>query len=409
MPLRLRGKLSKKSWTFKGSVCLVAALSLTISANSMVNASVTRQAAGPVPVTPATFHFPSCKAPMDCALGGAFPDFGQAGAIKRICPAQNWKVAYLDGQGNNQYRKIVRAEFQDEASYCPTLTAIYDNANDNETTYLSDLNSLVSQNVKVIVTYDDFGAAVLPELRAAYKKGIQVVAILTPLSLTAKAGVDYTGLVMQNNYATGQNAAKFLNGYLHGKGQLIYIGGTPGNLADGEWLSGFRSVASKGLDIVAQAEGGWTLAGNETVMLPLVSKYPKVAAIINSYTAVAAGAVSDYLAAHVPVPMNVGQADDMQNACQYWSIHRTQPSFQTWSVDGDQLFVRIGLREGVAAAEGKKDTIDPPWTDGEILIDNQPLMNSAAGIMPKCNPKYAPGFDFQSDLPASVVEKISAG
>ena len=131
--------------------------------------------------------------------------------------------------------------------------------------------------------------------------------------------------------------------------------------------------------------------------------------LLNSYTAVAAGAVADYLSAKAPVPMVVGQTDDMQNACQYWTIHKTQPSFQTWSVDGDQQFIRIALREGVAAAEGKTDKIDPPWTDGQILIDNQVFMNSTVGQMPKCNPKYAPGFNFSSDLPAATIEQISAG
>lgn len=161
-----RRKVLRGHWAFKSSACIIAALALGLTSASVVNASVARPAAGPIPVTPATFHFPNCKAPMDCALGGApFPDFGQVGAIKKMCPKQNWLVAYLDGQGNNQYRKIARAEFQDEASYCPTLKAVYDNANLSESTFLADLNALVSQHAKVIVVYDDFGAAVLPELR----------------------------------------------------------------------------------------------------------------------------------------------------------------------------------------------------------------------------------------------------
>lgn len=325
-----------------------------------------------------------------------------------MCPKQHMKVAYLDGMGGNQYRKVARAEFLNEASYCKTLSgAVYDNANDDETTYLSDLNALVSQGDKVIVTYDDFGCAVLPELRAAYKKGVQIVGWASPVCNSAKAGVDYTGLVIENNYATGQQAAEFLDKYFHGKADMIYIAGTPGNLLDGVWLSGFRSKAAKGLKILAKAQGDWNISGNTTSVLPLVTKYPQANVLLNSYTAVAAGAVEDYLSAHRSVPSVVGQTDDMQNVCQYWQIHKKQPSFQTWSVDGDQMFVRIALREGVAAADGVKDTVDPPFTDGEILIDNQPFINTEIGRIPKCAASYPPGFDFASDLSVKQVLTIS--
>lgn len=358
--------------------------------------------------TPQNFHFPACRKGMQCDAAGKFPDLGQAGAIKKFCPSKPTTVAYLDGQGNNQYRKIARAEFVAEASTCKNLKPVYDNANDSETTYLSDLTSLVSQGIKVIVTYDDFGCAVLPEIRKAYQQGVQVVGWASPVCSSAVAGKDYTGLVIENNYAVGQGAAEYLNKQLHGKGQLIYIAGTPGNLLDGDWLAGFHSKADRGLKVVAIAQGGWTLDGNEQSVLPLISKYPDVKAIITGYTATAAGAVQDYMNAHKKVPILVGQTDDMQNVCQYWQLHKTQKSFQTYSLDGDQMYVRIALRLALSASEGKKDTVDPPMSHGEILINNQPFLNTSAGQVPKCVKSDPPGVDFASDLPASQVIKISA-
>jgi len=358
--------------------------------------------------TPQNFHFPKCAKGMQCDAAGSFPDLGQAGAIKKYCPSKPTTVAYLDGQGNNQYRKIAHAEFVAEAGVCKTLKTVYDNANDSETTYLSDLNSLVSQGIKVIVTYDDFGCAVLPEIRKAYQHGVQIVGWASPVCASAVAGKDYTGLVIENNYAVGQDAALYLNKQLHGKGNLIYVAGTPGNLLDGDWLAGFRSKADPGLKLLATAQGGWTLDGNTQSVLPLVSKYKKIDAIITSYTATAAGAVQDFINAHKPVPILVGQSDDMQNVCQYWQVHKKQKSFQTYSLDGDQMFIRVALRLALTKAEGKKDTVDPPLNHGEILIDNQPFINTSAGQIPKCNSHQPPGVDFASDLPASQVVQISA-
>lgn len=358
-------------------------------------------------VTPQSFHFPTCEKTMACASAGTFPDFGQIGAMRAMCPKSPMRVAYLDGSGSNQYRKIARAEFLAEASACPNVSAVYDNADDDESTYLSYLDALMSQGVKVIVTYDDFGAAVLPELRRAYQQGIQVVAWATPVSPDAVAGKDYTGLVIENNYESGQYAARYLNRQLHGKGQLVYLAGTPGNLLDAQWLAGFHSLADPGLKIVATAQGGWTVDGNEQAMLPLMSKYPNISAIITGYTGSAAGAIQDYINAHKAVPVLVGQTDDMQNVCQYWQVHAQQPSFQIASLDGDQMYVGIALREGVAAAEGKKDTVDPPFSHGEVLINNQPFIDTSAGSTPKCDASAPPGLDFASDLPLSQVQSIS--
>ena len=392
------------------AIVAAAALALTLAACS---SSRSKAATGGDPNNPtAAASGGGSGAPAATAVtpqNFKFPDFGQSHSIKALCPSSPMKVAYLDGQGNNQYRKIARAEFEDEAKQCKTLTTIYDNANDDESTYLSDLNALVSQGVKVIVTYDDFGAAVLPELRAAYKKGIQVVAWATPVSPNAVAGKDYTGLVIENNYESGQSSAEYLNKQLHGKGQLVYLAGTPGNLLDNDWLAGFHSKAAAGLKIVAKAQGGWTVDGNEQAMLPLLSKYPHIDAIITGYTGSAAGAVQDYINAHRDVPILAGETDDMQNVCQYAAVHAKDPGFQIHSLDGDQMFIAIALRAGVAAAQHKKDTVDPPFSHGQILINNQPFIDTAAGQIPKCDSSAPPGLDFASDLPLAQVEKISKG
>lgn len=352
--------------------------------------------------TDAGFAYPRCTQPMACAQVDGFPDIGQAGAIARMCPTREMTVALLDGQGANQWRRITRAEFEDEAGRCPTISTVYVDANGSQSNYITSLNSLVSQGVDAILTYNDFGASVAPALRTAYRRGVQIVPYAAPVSATAKDGVDYTALIMQSNFLAGADAARFLNAHFNGKANYIYIAGSPGNLGDPEYVAGFDSVASPGLNLLATVQGNWTLAGNQEATLPVMAKYQNIDAIVTSYTATAAGAIQNFINARREVPVLVGQADSMQNICQYWEIKKNQPGFETFSVDGDQMIVRRALREAVAAAEGRPNPVDPQ----NKTIVQQPMIDTKSGKISRCIPGM-PSLSLASDLPLETVQRIS--
>ena len=64
------------------------------------------------------------------------------------------------------WRKISRAVFEDQASKCPNVERVlYAEANADQQKYAASINSLVAQNVDVIVTFTDFGDATLPIAR----------------------------------------------------------------------------------------------------------------------------------------------------------------------------------------------------------------------------------------------------
>lgn len=351
-----------------------------------------------------------CTPQMACGVASkGFPDIGKAGAIRAICPKESMTVAQLDGISGNPWRKLTHAEFLDEASHCPNIHTIYQSANGSESAYVSDLNSLVSQGVDVIVTYDDFGAAALPAIRAAFKAGVAIVPYASPPTTEPQAGVDYTAFVTQDTFDAGREDGLFLNRALPNGGNLIYIGGSPGNLLDPVFLKGFHSVANSNLNLLESVTGKWTIAGNQTAVQPLLSKYSKIDAMFTSYTATAAGAVQAFLNANRKVPMLAGLSPDMQNVCQYHKIHQTDPSFQLFSTSADQQYVRIALRVGVAAAQNIKDIADdwaPNQGKASISIKNPVLIDTLKGKTPDCNPNVPPGTSLSSDLLLSEVLKV---
>jgi len=387
-------------------VAAIGAAALLLSACSSGEGGASGGSSGGATVQaidPSNFTFPPCEQPMNCAAVPGFPDMGQAGAIQEFCPSEPITVALLDGIGNNQWRKITRAEFEDEASRCPGMQAVYLSADGSQQTFLSHLNSLVSRGIKVMVLYNDFGMATLPTITDYYKQGVHIALHGAPVSPDAVDGVDYTSITVGDSYGSGVQSAEFLNKVLPNGGTVIYIGGTPGNQLDPEFVKGYADTANSNIQIAEQVTGGWTYDGNLQAVVPLLSKYDKIDAIVTSYTATAAGAVQAFINAGLPVPYLVGQSTSMQNVCQYEQIIKNQPDYQMFSIDGDQMFVRIALRKALAEYMGVPDTVDP----GPGPINNQPLVDTSKGLVPKCDPSAPPGTGFASDLPQDEVLAIS--
>jgi ABC-type sugar transport system substrate-binding protein len=85
------------------------------------------------------------------------------------------KVAYVEGFGENVFRQMSKMEFILQAlTYKSVGRIIYTSAHSNPTQALTDFRAAISQHVNLIVTYPDFGDAMLPVFREATKAGIPV-------------------------------------------------------------------------------------------------------------------------------------------------------------------------------------------------------------------------------------------
>ena len=104
------------------------------------------------------------------------------------------KVAYVEGFGENVYRQISKMEFILQALTYPQVgKIIYTSAHSNPAQALTDFRAAISQRVNVIVTYPDFGDAMLPVFKEATKAGIPVATYAW--GYVSGPGTNYTTVV----------------------------------------------------------------------------------------------------------------------------------------------------------------------------------------------------------------------
>ena len=86
----------------------------------------------------------------------------------------------------------------------------------------------MAQGVNAIVTYPDAGKAILPALTQATKAGVTTVPYWNKLDGTE--GENFTKNLYIDWGKSGEDWANWLVKELHGKGNWVYIGGTPDNV-----------------------------------------------------------------------------------------------------------------------------------------------------------------------------------
>ena len=81
-------------------------------------------------------------------------------------------VAYVEGFGENTYRQMSKMEFILDALTYPQIgKIIYRSAHSDLNQAIADFKSMIAQHVSAIVTYPDFGDAMLPVFQQATKAG----------------------------------------------------------------------------------------------------------------------------------------------------------------------------------------------------------------------------------------------
>ena len=143
-----------------------------------------------------------------------------------FCGTKPMKVALSDGWGENGWRKIVRAEFEDEAAKCPNITEVrYTNGQGNPQKQIADIQGLIAQQFDVIVVYPDGGEAILNVMNQATQAGIAVVPHAVGERFPGVVGEDITGIATESLVGVGRTLAEWTVKELGGKGNVIVLGG----------------------------------------------------------------------------------------------------------------------------------------------------------------------------------------
>jgi ribose transport system substrate-binding protein len=343
-----------------------AALTLAVSACSSGAPAKDGAAAGPVK-------------DQQVAIAGTQD---QVQDIKQFCGDKPLTVALADGFGGNSWRKITRAVFEAEAAKCANIKKVlYTDAQGDTQKAISDINSLVAQNVDVIVTFVDGGEALLPTIKKATAAGVRVVPYVG--SPGGKPGTDYVDFVAEDIKTYGSSLADWTIDAMGGKGNLVMLGGIAGNSYSQGVFDGVKAAAAKQPGIRLLNTGGpistdWEPGKTQQVVAGLITKYGKIDGIVADYGGGSVGGIRAFIAANKPLP--VWSANDSNEfACLWYEYKDKNPSFQVATESSRNWIVNVALHKGLAAANGIRST-EPSIYHLKIIEDSR-----KADMAPKCD------------------------
>jgi ribose transport system substrate-binding protein len=301
------------------------------------------------------------------------------------CGPKKITIALTDGFGGNTWRRITRAEAENEAKKCSSVTKfLYADGQGNVQKAISDINGLVAQGVNALIVFPDAGKAVLPAIRGAYKAGVVTV----PYRVTpgGKPGVDYDYFVPTDFFNDGVLWAKRIVKVLKGKGNIVYLGGPSANSESKAKYDGIASVVKKypGIKFVGQTPfevTNWDPALTQKVVTALLAKYPKIDAIFADYGAALVSSFPAFNTAKRQIPP-IGTEDSNGVACTWVKLHKKQPNFQIVTVSSQNWHVRTAVDVAVAKASGGK-------IPAKKSVTNYIFDDSAAGKV-HCDPSLPP-------------------
>lgn len=321
-------------------------------------------------------------------------DISQAADIRSMCGAKPMVVGLSDGYGGNTWRKIARAELQDELSHCSNMTRfIYSNANGDPQKASSDLNSMIAQGVNVLVIDPDFGPSQIPSMRSALKAGVTVVAY--PTSLPGKPGRDYTVNIAYDMQAIGKLWTGWL-GKTVKKGTVIFLGGTAGVTSSQNFFNGFKDGLKEYPDLRLLSDQyvvtNWNPVDAKKAAVGLIAQYGRIDAVVTDYGSTAIAVVRAFQEANLQPPAIATIASSNEINCQYLADKKNGKAWRYFSLDGTTSMIRVAGRRAVSDFQGT--------TNNEPLsLVAFPYVDSEQNIDPKCDQNTPLDADLSSSLP----------
>jgi ribose transport system substrate-binding protein len=270
-----------------------------------------------------------------------------AGGTPSWCGEEEITLALADGFGDNNWRKITRAEAEAEANECPSVKEfIYTDGQGNTQKAISDLEGLTAQGVNAAVVFPDAGKAMLPAITNMFKAG--VVTVPYRVFPGGEAGVNYNTYVETDFKEAGKLWGEWLLTALKGKGKVLPLGGPAGNTQSEEEYEGMAEVL-EGSEIEMIGEQpfsatNWEPAKTQQVITANLAKYPEIDAITTDFGAALASAFPAFKQAGREIPP-IATEDSNELSC----IQKKE-GFPLFTVDSQNWMVRTAIQFAVAEA-----------------------------------------------------------
>ncbi len=318
----------------------------------------------------------AAEAPAEEAGGAAAGEAGgeeaettSAEGTPSWCGEKEITLALADGFGDNNWRKITKAEAEAEAGLCPSVTEVtYTDGQGNTQKAISDLEGLTAQGVSAAVIFPDAGKAMLPAITNMYKAG--VVTVPYRVFPGGEEGVNYTKYISTDFKEAGKLWGEWLLKALPKGGKVLTLGGPAGNTQSLEEYEGMGEVIKgKGIELIGEqpfSVTNWEPAKTQQVVSADLAKYPEIDAITTDFGAALASSFPAFEQAGREIPP-IATEDSNELGC-----IQKEKGFPLFTVDSQNWMVRLAIDWAVAeASEGT-----PPST---TVSPQKPFEDSITG------------------------------
>ena len=305
-------------------------------------------------------------------------------------------VAYIEQFGENVYRQMSHMEFILQALTYPQVgKIIYKSAHSDLNQGIADFKAAIAQKVSLIVTYPDFGDAMLPVMKEATDAGIPVATYAW--GYVTGPGKNYLTVVGEYTCNLGKAFAAAMNKQV-GSGDIAFMGGFPGNPLSEGWQSCEKPALNSNIHVVATEPTNWDPSKVQSVVAGILAAHPNVKGWSYEYGGgMALGAVAAYKAAGKPFnPVLTLRTDDVRMGCMYNDLKKTTPALKMYYYTSGNTQIRVAFTAAMMKLKGARI---PPTIVFPIQLQDQDKRDS-------CTKGYPLDASGTSLIPVSLLHQM---
>jgi ABC-type sugar transport system substrate-binding protein len=303
-------------------------------------------------------------------------------------------VAYLEQFGENVYRQMSKMEFILQALTYPAVgKIIYSSAHLDFNKAFADWKAAIAQHVSLIVTYPDFGDAMIPVMKQATDAGIPVATYAW--GYVSNPGTNYLTVVGEDTCALGKTYAYVMNNQVK-SGNIAFLGGFPGNPLSAGWQNCERPALNPNIHVVATEPTNWDPSKVQQVVAGILAKYPDIKGWSYEYgLGMGQGGYAAYKAAGKPFNgVFTFRTDDVGMGCLFDQLKN--PKMQMYYYTSGNTQIRVAFTAAMMKLQGAKI---PPKIVFPIQLQNQRVRDS-------CVKGYPMEASATSLIPLSLLHKM---
>jgi ribose transport system substrate-binding protein len=219
--------------------------------------------------------------------------------------------------------------------------------------------------VSAIVTYPDFGDAMIPVFQQATKAGIPVSTYAW--GYVTGPGTNYTTVVGEDTCNLGKSFAYVMNTQVK-SGNIAFLGGFPGNPLSLGWQKCEQAALNSSIHVVANDPTNWDPSKVQGIVAGILAKYPDLKGIsYEDALFMSQGGYAAYKAAGIPYKgVFTYRTDESAMGCLADKLK--DPALKVFYYTAGNSQIRVALTADMMKLAGAKI---PPTMVLPIELQNQ--------------------------------------